>query len=113
MSQYILKYLSQSAFAVGVITMAVSFSSMTIAAEMEEQQVKTKDYINLSLPGGSEFIPIVISASDKEAVVARVYRVKNERDIQVLHWNGNEWKYLGDQGESITGQDRNFLKVAI
>lgn len=113
MTKYTLKYVSKTIFAVGVFTMAVSFSSMTIAAEMEEQKVKTKDYINLSLPGGSYFTPIVISASGQDTVVARVYHVKNKREIQVLQRNGNEWKYLGDQGEAITGQDGNFLKDAI
>lgn len=71
-----------------------------------------KRYFNFTLPGGTEFCPIVMSATEKGAIVARVYHVGSRREIQVLEQKGGRWEFVGRNGSAITGFDGNFLMGA-
>jgi len=71
-----------------------------------------KQYVNLSLPGGAKFCPIVMSADDAESVIARVAYVDGKRDVQVVHGQGKSWRALGSNGHGLTGTDGNFLSDA-
>jgi hypothetical protein len=65
-------------------------------------------FLNLSLPGRSEFTPIVLAASKEKTIVARVAYVENRRDIQVLEKTGEEWIFVGANGRALTGFYWNF-----
>ena len=78
----------------------------------ESRAGEPKVYFNLELPGGSPFCPIVLSATERSAVVARVYSVSGRREIQVMEGKGDHWTFVGRNGEAITGADGNFLKGA-
>src|SRR5260370_1434763 len=69
----------------------------------------SKNYLNLSLPRGSRFTPIVLTASERKAIVARVAEVDGKREIQVLEGHGDKWDFVGKQGRAVTGVDGNFL----
>ena len=69
-------------------------------------------FVNLSLPGQSEFTPIVLAASKERTTVARVAYVENRRDIQVLEKSGDIWNYVGTNGRALTGFNWNFLPDA-
>ncbi len=66
-------------------------------------QIRTdKEYLNLTLPGKSQFTPIVLSATPEKAVVARVAYVDGKRDVQVLEGAGDRWDFVGRQGRALT-----------
>jgi hypothetical protein len=76
------------------------------------QPPETKQFLNLSLPAGSKFAPLVLSASSNRTIVARVCLVAGRREIQVLENRGGAWKPVGANGDGITGVDGNFLEDA-
>ena len=71
-----------------------------------------KAYFNLALPGGAEFCPIVMNATEKGAIISRVYHVGSHREIQVIEQKDGRWEFLGWNGSAITGFDGNFLMGA-
>jgi len=71
-----------------------------------------KNYFNLSIPGGAEFAPFVLATSEKQTIVARVASAYGKRDIQVLIGHGDDWEFLGRNGDAVTGVDGNFLQDA-
>ena len=73
---------------------------------------KAKQFLNISLPVGSQFTPLILSASSNQTIVARVCIVDGRRDIQVIENSGGEWKPVGMNGDGITGVDGNFLEGA-
>lgn len=81
-------------------------------ARMSIQPQTTKKYLNLELPGRTQFAPIVLAATPEKAIVARVADVDGKRDIQVLQGSGEHWDFLGEQGRALTGEDGNFLTDA-
>ena len=72
-----------------------------------------KQYINVTLPGPSKFTPIILSATPEKTIFARVGKVNDKRDIQVLQGSGDRWDFVGSQGQAVTGEDGNFLNDAV
>ena len=68
---------------------------------------KPKHYINLSLPSGSAFCPIIALYEDV-LCVARITPNKAGRDITVLRQDGNAWRPLGDKGGALTGNQKGY-----
>ena len=68
-----------------------------------------QSYINLTLPssvdpGGTNRPPLVIMANKDMVVLAReaIISENAHSDVQVLEIRGNKWRYLGDNGNSIS-----------
>jgi hypothetical protein len=88
---------------------------LELVAQTEANQTAgaMKTYLNLALPGGAEFSPIVLGETEGRVIVARVYTVGSRREIQVLAGKEGRWEFVGRNGGAITGVvDGNFLKGA-
>jgi hypothetical protein len=72
-----------------------------------------KTYLGVTLPGRSQFTPIVLSATPQKTVFARVAEVDDRRDVQVLEGGGEHWDFVGSQGRSLTGADGTVLQDAV
>jgi hypothetical protein len=83
------------------------------AGEINQPTGKLKCYVNLAIPGGAKFSPVVLSATEDSTVVARVFYVDKNRDIQVLQRKCDAWEFVGPQGMALTGVDGNFLSGAV
>ncbi len=68
---------------------------------------KRKQYINLSLPSGSQFCPVV-AIHENHLSVARITPSAGGRDITVLRQEGNQWLPLGDKGSALTGGQKGY-----
>jgi hypothetical protein len=68
---------------------------------------KQKQYINLSLPSGSQFCPIAALYKDT-LCVARITPNAGGRDISVLQQDGNAWLPLGSNGDTVTGNQKGY-----
>ena len=92
----------------------VTLESLSRVTRPDQDEVvgKEKTYFNLALPGGALFCPVVMSATDKGAMVARVYHVGSRREIQVLEQREGRWEFVGRNGSAISGLDGNFLAGA-
>jgi hypothetical protein len=71
-----------------------------------------KQYMNLTIPRGGLFSPIVLEASEQRTVVARVANIAGKRDVELIVRNGSRWQVIGKEGHGITGMDHTFLNDA-
>lgn len=104
------RILARPAFALCLTVRSVDASAADVPFE---PPLKIKQFLNISLPAGSQFTPVILSASSNRTIAARVCLVDGRRDIQVLQQAGADWKPLGTNGNGITGVDGNFLSDAV
>jgi hypothetical protein len=68
---------------------------------------KRKEYINLWLPSGSNFVPIA-ELYKGQLIVARVTHTDYGRDITVLRQEGEGWHPFGDKGKALVGSQKGY-----
>ena len=68
---------------------------------------KSKEYIGISLPSGSQFCPIA-ALYGGQLVIARIAPTKGGRDITILRREADGWHPLGDRGGALMGNLQGY-----
>jgi hypothetical protein len=74
-------------------------------------QPSDKTFLNLTLPGDTQFTPMVVEATPERAVVTRVSRNPSGdhgRVIQVLAGRDDQWEFVGDRGDALLGEQQAY-----
>jgi hypothetical protein len=79
-----------------------------------------KEYLNVAIPmpETADFSPIIIDALPERTVFARINHLSlqeqpiPQRDAQVLAGTRSDWRFVGKNGEGISGADGSFLSDA-